>query len=218
MLRNLLSGIAAAALAGCAATGPVRELRLNGTKAVELGKTESVDGLLAKLQTPDDVASYCQMTFRYRRDSPIDYWNSIGLTIENGHEGDCEDAATVAYVALLGKGYDTRILMTARDANPKKGEKGPAGHVVAVYGKEGRYGIIGNSDDEFTGLIFPSLEAAARWHCGLWGHTHYRYYDLSGQVELLKNGRDGKHRENLEPVLKAAGFDDDFQKFTPKPQ
>jgi hypothetical protein len=221
MGKALLAGLlaAGAALGGCAATSPSPRLNLSGTTRAELAKAKTLDELIAALRTPDDVATYAQVVFNYQSDSPIDYWNSARHTFENGNAGDCEDLATLAYVALARQGYDVQFLITARDANPKKPrEKGPTGHTVAVYGKDGRYGIIGNADDEYTGLIFPSLEAAAKWHCELWSHTHYRYYDFRPHLELLMNGLSDNFRENIGPAIGKLGYSFDFKDFTPKPQ
>jgi|GEM_PF-1401433 len=133
----------------------------------------SLDALARTLQTPEVLAKYMQKNFYYLEDSILfnqeEYWQSPEeMAVRK--KGDCEDYAIFAQALLQRWGYQTFLFSVYWNGNA---------HTVAVFEKDGRWGIF--NLDKLSYLKGSSISDLA--------NTVHRHWDFAGIMR--REGRIG---------------------------
>ncbi|MBI4115463.1 MAG: transglutaminase-like cysteine peptidase [Candidatus Omnitrophica bacterium] len=106
------------------------------------GKAETLtlDSLASQLQTPEAIQKFMGKHFVYVEDQTLfgqdEYWQSPEEMLER-KQGDCEDYALFAEAILKKNGYRTFIFSVYWEDDA---------HTVAVFEKEGKWGIFDLDD------------------------------------------------------------------------
>ncbi len=157
---------------------------------------EEIEELVGAVRTPleafvrieADVVFHGEHDARFCRCS--DRWTSLRETYALG-TGDCEDGA-IAFAALLhdDDGYDVRVVqLMGRKKKNSEAVGGSAGHAIAVYRENSRWGWVSFNDWRkqrccwFSAPAYATIRAAVNaFNEGEF--SYYRLVDLS-EADLL---------------------------------
>lgn len=105
--------------------------------------SQNLDESISSINTPQDLVNWFSKEFSYKWEI-IDNWKTPQETI-NSKEGDCEDFAILASVALSRMGIANDILVIKfKDLN--------LAHCICIWkGKDGTYKFISNRKLQNTG-------------------------------------------------------------------
>ena len=119
----------------------------------------SFTDLAQQLKTPEALEKYMKNNLIYRSDRSIfgqdDYWQTPQEMFERG-TGDCEDFALFAQAVLQQNGYTAFLLSVYWNEDA---------HTVAVFEKDGQWGIFNLDKLKYTGAsTMEGLGKAVRKH------------------------------------------------------